>query len=145
MILGEARGQSENPMKNRTPPSLLTRREMLTALGKTALAFSALSVAIGPGCGSGTNYQSSTPPIPPIADDQFLDNLEKASFLFFWEQASATTGMVKDRALAGGDDSRTLSSIAATGFGLSALCIAGQRDYADSSQLKARVLATLNF
>jgi hypothetical protein len=132
-------------MKNRTPLSLLTRREMLTALGKTALAFSALSVAIGPGCGSGTNYQSSTPPIPPIADDQFLDNLEKASFLFFWEQASATTGMVKDRALAGGDDSRTLSSIAATGFGLSALCIAGQRDYADSSQLKSRVLATLNF
>src|ERR1700720_2713759 len=129
-------------MENRTPLSLLTRREMLATLGKTALAVPALSVAIGPGCGSGTGHQSFS---PPITDDQFLDNLARASFLFFWEQANATTGMVKDRALAGGNDSRTLSSIAATGFGLSALCIADQRSYADSSQLKARVLATLNF
>jgi hypothetical protein len=129
-------------MENRTPLSLLTRREMLATLGKTALAVPALSVAIGPGCGSGTGHQLFS---PPITDDQFLDSLERASFLFFWEQASATTGMVKDRALAGGNDSRTLSSIAATGFGLSALCIADRRSYADSSQLKARVLATLNF
>ena len=129
-------------MENRAPSSPLTRREMLARLGQTALAFPALSVAIGPGCGSGTNYQPSS---LPITDDQFLDNLGKAAFLFFWEQASATTGMVKDRAFAGGNDSRTLSSIAATGFGLSALCIADQRDYAGSSQIKARALATLNF
>ena len=31
-------------------------------------------------------------------DDQFLDNLEKANFLFFWEQANRETGLVKDRA-----------------------------------------------
>jgi hypothetical protein len=116
---------------------------MLTTLGKTALAFPVLSAVIGAGCGSGTTNQS--PPSPPITDDQFLDNLEKASFLFFWEQASVTTGMVKDRAFAAGNDSRTLSSIAATGFGLSALCIGDQRGYADSSQIKARVLAALNF
>jgi hypothetical protein len=129
-------------MKNHGPSSMRTRREMLATLGKTALALTALGIAIGPGCGSGTNYQSSS---PPMTDDQFLDNLERAAFLFFWEQASATTGMVKDRAFAGGNDSRTLSSIAATGFGLSALCTADRRGYAGSSQLKARVLATLNF
>ena len=123
------------------PAFLLTRREMLATLGKTALAFPVLSVAIDAGCGSGPSYQSSSPP----TDDQFLDNLERSSFLFFLEQASATTGMVKDRAFAAGNDSRTLSSIAATGFGLSALCIADQRGYADSSQIKARVLTTLNF
>jgi len=65
--------------------------------------------------------------------------------LFFWEQASVATGLVKDRAFAAGNDSRTLSSIAATGFGLSALCIVDQRGYADRSQIQARVLATLNF
>jgi hypothetical protein len=128
-------------MKERAPASPLTRREMLATLGKTALAFPIMSVAMGARCGSGT----SNPSPLPITDDQFLDNLEKAAFQFFWEQASTTTGQVKDRALAAGNDPRTVSSIAATGFGLSALCIADQRGYADSSLIKARVLATLNF
>ena len=30
-------------------------------------------------------------------DDQFLNDVEKASFLFFWEQGNPKTGMVKDR------------------------------------------------
>src|SRR5260370_36775319 len=108
------------------PPGALclTRREMLATLGKTALTFPVLTAVIGSGCGSVPNPPHSP---SPITDDQFLDNLEKASFLFFWEQASVATGLVKYRAFAAGNDSRTLSSIAATGFGLSALCIVDQR------------------
>src|SRR6059058_5050487 len=38
------------------------------------------------------------PPLPPSAfspeDDQFLDELERSSFLFFWEQANPQTGLV---------------------------------------------------
>ena len=30
-------------------------------------------------------------------DDQFLEELEKANFQFFWEQADPETGLVKDR------------------------------------------------
>ena len=30
-------------------------------------------------------------------DDQFLNDLEAASFLFFWEQGNPNTGMIKDR------------------------------------------------
>src|ERR1700688_3188092 len=126
-----------------TPATSLSRREWLARLGRTMLVSPLLNMAmISTSCG-GSRTSNSGP--PPPTDDQFLDNLEKAAFLFFWEQASATTGMVKDRAFAGGNDSRTLSSIAATGFGLSALCIADRRDYAGSSQIKARALATLNF
>ncbi len=40
---------------------------------------------------------------------------------------------------------RTVSSIAATGFGLAALCIADQRGYTPSGDAKARVHATLEF
>lgn len=80
-----------------------------------------------------------------MSDDQFLDEIERAIFLFFWEQASATTGQVKDRALAAGNDGRTDSSIASTGFGLSALCIGHKRGYGDAAQIQSRVTATLSF
>ena len=82
---------------------------------------------------------------PPVSDDEFLDQIVRAVFQFFWEQASPTTGLVKDRALAAGNDSRTVSSIAATGFGLTALCIGHKRGYGDAAQIQARVATTLDF
>jgi len=79
-----------------------------------------------------------------LSDDQFLDEIERAIFLYFWEQASPSTGQVKDRAFAAGNDTRTVSSISATGFGLTALCIADQRGYMTSAMC-CRVQATLIF
>jgi hypothetical protein len=117
-----------------TRGSRFTRREVLPVLGAT-IALSA--------CGGGGG--SAAPPPPPLSDDAFLDSVQRALFLYFWEQASVTTGQVKDRALAAGNDSRTLSSIAATGFGLTALAIGAQRGYGDASQIQARVSATLSF
>jgi hypothetical protein len=93
-------------------------------------------------CGGGS---SSPPPPPPVSDDQFLDQIERAIFQFFWEQASATTGQIKDRALAAGNDSRAISSIASTGFGLTALCIGHKRGYGNASQIQSRIATTLNF
>ena len=89
--------------------------------------------------------QAAAPPPPQIPDDEFLDQIERAIFLFFWEQASPTTGQVKDRALAAGNDTRTVSSIAATGFGLTALCLGHKRGYGDPAQIQARVSTTLSF
>ena len=91
---------------------------------------------------------SSTAPVPssPVqSDDQFLDQVQRAIFLFFWEQASTSSGLVKDRALAAGNDTRTVASIAATGFGLTALCIGHKRAYADPGQIQARVKTTLSY
>jgi hypothetical protein len=78
-------------------------------------------------------------------DDQILDEMQQAAFLFFWEQADANTGQVKDRALPAGNDSSTVSSIASTGFGLTALCICAQRSYQPASSILSRVQTTLNF
>jgi hypothetical protein len=133
----------ESIRRQLTPGKKLTRRELLALAGEAGLACCFLGfTAPGSSCGGSKSGPSA---LAPVSDDQFLDNVERAAFLFFWEQASAATGQVKDRALAGGNDSRTVSSIAATGFGLTALCIADQRGYQDSGQIKARVLATLNF
>ncbi|CAF0920563.1 unnamed protein product [Brachionus calyciflorus] len=79
-------------------------------------------------------------------DDEFLDDLERRAFLFFWEQANSTTGQVKDRAFSNGtDDNRPVSSIAATGFGLTALVIAHSRDYHPKKLIEERIKNTLDF
>jgi hypothetical protein len=121
----------------------MTRRAMLAYSGRALLAYPALNFATAMvSCGG----KSSAPPqSPPVSDDQFLDQIEQANFLYFWEQASPTTGLVKDRALAAGNDNRTVASIAATGLGLTALCIGHKRGYGDSSQIQSRVSSTLNF
>src|SRR5580704_14418393 len=79
------------------------------------------------------------------AEDTFLEELERASFRFFWEEANPYTGLVKDRSQANGPDSRATASIAATGFGLSALCIADHRGWEDGKKIRERVRNTLRF
>lgn len=82
------------------------------------------------------------------ADDAFLDELERRAVLFFWEQASPTTGQILDRArndLHGARDSRRMASTASTGFGLTALCIADRRGYLAHDQIVERVRTTLDW
>jgi len=78
-------------------------------------------------------------------DDHFLDEIQRAAFDFFWNEASPSTGQVEDRALANGNDLRLMSSIAATGFGLTGLCIAHQRGNGKSAHIVERVRKTLRF
>jgi len=123
---------------------MLTRREILKYSTRAALAFPAASVALAMmSCSSSS--AAILPPPPPVSDDAFLDEIQQAIFLFFWEQSSTTTGLVKDRALATGNDTRTMASIAATGFGLTALCIGHRRGYGDAAQIQTRVTNTLTF
>jgi len=79
------------------------------------------------------------------SDDALLDEIERTAFDFFWNEASVSTGQVKDRALVNGNDTRMVSSIAATGFGLSGLCIADVRSYKKKEEIVARVRSTLRF
>ncbi len=76
-------------------------------------------------------------------DDKFLEELERANCLYFWEQANPQNGLVRDRFTVRGTDRGGVASIAATGFGLTALCIAEKRGYISHSQSRDRVLATL--
>jgi hypothetical protein len=78
-------------------------------------------------------------------DTALLDELERSAFEYFWNEADPRTGLVKDRAYANGGDRRTLASIAATGFGLTALCIGHQRNYRSREEITARVRNSLRF
>lgn len=82
-------------------------------------------------------------------DNTFLDELQRRACMFFLDQASASTGQVLDRAKAfdppGQRDTRRMASIAATGFGLTALCIADRRSLIPHATILERVRATLRF
>jgi hypothetical protein len=88
-------------------------------------------------------------PVLTAANEALLDNIERSGCLFFAEQASFDTGQVLDRARwvnsTGKLDSRRMASIAATGFGLTALCIADKRKYQPSAQILEQVRRTLHF
>jgi hypothetical protein len=118
----------------------LNRRKMLGLTGGAALA-SLLPAGFAAAAES---------PVYKLthADELFLDDLEKRACMFFWEQGSPTTGQVLDRArndLTGGRDPRKMASIAATGYGLTALCIADRRGWLPHAQIVERVRTTLDW
>jgi hypothetical protein len=78
-------------------------------------------------------------------DDAFLEELQRASFQFFAECAHPDTGLVKDRSRANRNDEREIASIAATGFGLTALCIAAERGWMPREKAQDRARLTLRF
>ena len=82
-------------------------------------------------------------------DEAFLEDLQKRLFQYFWEQADPRTGLVPDRARTDGspldENHQNVGSIAATGFGLTALCIASERHWVDSAAAMERARTTLRF
>lgn len=77
-------------------------------------------------------------PMQPMSDDEFLDMVERKSFDFFNEHQNAETGLFADTT--GGGD----ASIAATGFGLAALCIGAERGWITKEDARKRVVRALN-
>ena len=97
------------------------------------------------GVAAGTALAQNPPAEISAEDDQFLDDLERANFRYFWEQSDPHTGLTKDRSTVHGPDKETAASIAATGFGLTALCIGHKRRYGAPAEIRTRVLNTLLF
>ncbi|HMJ90210.1 MAG TPA: glucoamylase family protein [Candidatus Acidoferrum sp.] len=94
------------------------------------------------GCGTTAQWNEQ---VFTRADERFLDELERASFLFFRECAHPKTGLVKDRDKATGATNARVASIAATGFGLSAWCLADERKWVSRAEACDYALKTLRF
>jgi hypothetical protein len=82
-------------------------------------------------------------------DEAFLEDLQKRLFQYFWEQADTGTGLIPDRARTDNspldENHQNVGSIAATGFGLTALCIASERHWIESPAAINRARITLRF
>jgi len=103
----------------------------------TGLAFSH-PIQTGGVSAAATGPEPISPP-----DDQLLDEIEKSNFQYFWDQTNPKTGLVKDRCNVQVNDNGIVGSIAATGFGLTALCIGEKRGFVSRSAAQERVLAAL--
>ena len=95
-----------------------------------------------------TGPQPAPPPQPSSLtpqDDAFLNDLERACFQFFWEQANPKTGLTRDRCDVATNESNVVASIASTGFGLTAICIGEKRGFVSYADARLRVLQGLSF
>jgi hypothetical protein len=97
----------------------------MLALG---LAF-AVTAALAPATAGATTF--TTPAL--------LDTIQHAAFNYFWNEANPANGLVKDRSA-----SWSPCSIAATGFGLSAICIGIDHGWVSREAGRERILAALN-
>jgi hypothetical protein len=93
-----------------------------------------------------TNQQESLPsttlgasPHAFASDDEFLDYVQQTCFDYFWYSASPANGLVPDRTASGSS-----CSIAAVGFGLTAIGIAVDHGWIARTQAVARVSTTLD-
>ncbi|MFH1593590.1 MAG: glucoamylase family protein [Candidatus Omnitrophota bacterium] len=80
-----------------------------------------------------------TPIAGAVSDDEkFLDKLERDSFEYFLEEVNPENGLIKDSSRPGSP-----CSVAAVGFGITALCIGESRGWISKRAAYERVLQTL--
>jgi len=87
-------------------------------------------------------------PHPPLSAQnlQLIEDISHRSFLYFSEQSDPGTGLTLDRApFAAQATPNGIASIAATGFALTAFCIADQHHWMSRAEAEKRVLTTLEF
>jgi len=89
-----------------------------------------LLALVAPGAAPAATTSLTTPAL--------LDSLQQTAFNYFWLEANPANGLVKDRSTA-----LSPCSIAATGFGLSAICIGIDHGWITRAQGQQRVLTTL--
>jgi len=131
----------------------LRRRTLLKLIHRTAcgLPLMWLGRSRPVACGDQNVNQSSvlaaarSSGLLTIDDETFLEELERATFLFFLEQTNPATGVVRDRFNVRSPDKSDLGSIAATGFGLTALCIGSKRGWIPLKDARDRALTGLRF
>ena len=80
----------------------------------------------------------SVSPAQALTTPALLDTLQHTGFNYFWNEANPSNGLIKDRSTLGSP-----CSIAAVGFGLSAICIGVDHGWVTRTAARNRVLTTL--
>jgi hypothetical protein len=114
---------------------MLDRRQLLFAGGAAAL--------LG-GCStdlmSGAPSSSASPAPAAMSTADLLTDMQRRTFRFFWERSNPANGLMVDRW-----PTPSFSSIAATGFALTAYPIGVKHGWITRDQARDRTLATLRF
>ena len=124
---------------------------LLSILAVFSLLLPSSSILAGPPISKAVSFHFRADPVLKLSspDQLFLEDLQQRSFKYFWEQADSQTGLVPDRARIDGsaldENHRNVASIAATGFGLTALCIAAEHGWITKDQARERTFNSLEF
>jgi hypothetical protein len=73
-----------------------------------------------------------------LTTEELLDSLQQTAFDYFWNEANPANGLIKDRSTSGSP-----CSIAALGFGLSAICIGIDHGWVTREEGRDRILTAL--
>ena len=106
---------------------------MRSACTRRSRTLAALVVSVLAALGGFTGARATTLTTPAL-----LDSLQQTAFNYFWLEANPANGLIRDRSTLGSP-----CSIAATGFGLSAICIGIDHGWIPRATGQARVLTTL--
>ena len=106
------------------------------SLGLALLAVvSVLSVpAAANEAGPGRHLVLAPNSLPALTDEALLDSLQRTAFEYFWNEANPVNGLIRDRSQAWSP-----CSIAAQGFGISAICIAIDHGWVSREEGLARI------
>jgi hypothetical protein len=104
----------------------------------TCLSAVALVAAAGCAAPVSTTPSAGTNAVSP--DDPFLDTLQERTFRWFWDNTDHRTGLTPDRW-----PTKSFSSVAAIGFGLSAYVVGAERGWVSRAQAAERALNTMRF
>lgn len=107
----------------------------------TTRALTAALAAALAACAPGTAPRAAAPATPPGQDvAAFQEELSRRTFDYFWETTPAATCLAPDRW-----PSNPFSSVAATGFAITAYAIGAERGYVTREQAAERTLACVRF
>ena len=98
----------------------------------------AVSASARSGTGAAEAARAPRRRLDRVVVDPFVLELQERTFRFFWERADAANGLVPDRW-----PTKSFSSVAAIGFGLTAYTIGVEHGWITRDQAIERVLATL--
>ena len=103
------------------------------ALGPiVALTLIVLALTAGPASAA---RNVTLPAQTSLTDEALLDSLQRTAFLYFWNEANPVNGLIRNRSQAG-----SACSIAAQGFGITAICIAIEHGWITREEGRARIL-----
>lgn len=100
------------------------------------VAFAILALGLPPPVVRGEATSSAVLEFTP-KDEQLLDEIERAAFLFFWNEADPESGLIPDKV------GVPVCSVASMGFGLAALPIGVDRGWVTREQAEERALKAL--
>ena len=99
------------------PTKRLSRRQLLLQIGGLGLLGVLKPNRMLSSVAETEQAQGAKPPSEPSVltpeDDDFLQEMEKLNFQYFWDQASPQTGLVRDRCNVTKNDNSNVASIAA--------------------------------